>query len=164
MGPLLTHPAVLSWQDCHAAETCLGTRGHLGACSALNFTLWGCSFQFSPPGLSPPAPWGALCDTGWFFPPSLSWCQRGEVSADSPELVFGGACDPIAAQSLGLGWMGESVRWHLKGSRPTATQDQDDCEPRGHVRGLSWGIPPHHHSACANSGFAQAWPLWGRCH
>lgn len=109
---------------------------HLGARSALNFMRWGCSFQLSPPDLSPPAPWGALCDTGWLFPAACPGAGGGRWALTAQRwsavgLMTPSQLDAREHRSPGLGWMGESMRWHREGSRPTATRDRDGSEPWG---------------------------------
>lgn len=144
-------------------------RGNLGAHSALNFT--GAAPSSSALLACPQHP-GVPCVTslGGFCLLRLPWCQRGEVTADSPELGSGGAHDSHPSSMPGnagpWGWAGW-VRACSGTGRPPGPLPPGTgmaLSPGVALQGLSWGIPPCHASARAYSGFAQAGPLWGRYH
>lgn len=98
------------------------------------------------------------------FPSYLLYCQREEVSADSPQLVSGGAHDPHHSLVPGkIGFQGWVRACGGTGSLlPPGTRTA--LSPGQHLQGLSWDMPPCLPSTHASCGFAQAWLLWGRCH
>lgn len=166
MGPLLTHLTALIPWDHHGAETCLGTGGEGQRTPQSPLSLSGAAPSSSVLLACLPQHPGVPCVKLGGFSPCLPWCQRGEESADSPELVSSGAPSLVPGNAGARGWAGwvRACGGTGRAPGPLPLRTRTAPSPGGHLQGLSWGIPLCFPSARANSGFAQAWPPWGRCH